>query len=137
MQRPNWEIAWRPEPAGVLRGRERVYVSLNRRGEIAFNDTAWREILRPFQVAVIFDRGRRYLGVKFPVARDRHFFPTRGYGRDRKMRIVRASAAIKQFGLGVAETLVFKDVRVIRVNDEPTLLLDLENLKRGKYFLQS
>lgn len=75
----DWEIVKERRKAG---GRApRAYVSLNKRGEIAMNAEAYRRIMRPANVTLLFDAKRRRISVKFPVARDRNFFPARPYGR--------------------------------------------------------
>jgi hypothetical protein len=105
---------------------QRVYVSLNRRGEIAMNDSAFERIGRPATVTLMYDGANRAVGVKFPVPADRHFFPVRRYGRGGKMRIVRAARALKQFGIEVERTLVFRDVTVEVFRKEPMLVLPLD-----------
>jgi hypothetical protein len=123
--RDGWEICLE-RPRGKERVRPRVYVSLNRRGEIAMNEAAFSLIGRPASVTLMYDRANRSIGVKFPVAADRHFFPARRYGRGRKMRIVRAARALKQFGIEVERTIVFCDARVEMFRKEPMLVLELD-----------
>src|SRR5476651_766561 len=90
----------------------RIHVSLNRRGEIAMNAEAFKRIGQPASVTLLYDAKTRSIGVKYPVARDLHFFPARRYGRGRRMRIVRAARMLKQFGIEVDRTLVFNNVEV-------------------------
>ena len=54
--------------------QRRIYLSLNRRGEIAMNERAFREIGQPASVTLFYDAKTRIIGVKRPVAMDRHFF---------------------------------------------------------------
>lgn len=105
---------------------QRVYVSLNRRGEIAMNDAAFERIGRPATVTLMYDAANCSIGVKFPVRADRHFFPVRRYGRGGKMRIVRAASALKQFGIEVERTRVFCDVAIEMFRKEPMLVLPLD-----------
>jgi hypothetical protein len=107
----------------------RVYVSLNRRGEIAMNAEAFKRIGQPASVTLLYDANRRTIGVKYPVAMDRHFFPARGYGRGRRMRIVRAARLLKQFGIEVERTLVFADVGTATFDEARMLVLDLDNAR--------
>lgn len=107
----------------------RIYVSLNRRGEIAMNERAFREIGRPASVTLLYDATTRTIGVKFPVAIDRHFFPARAYGRGRRMRIVRAERMLKQFGIEIERTLVFVGARSVKFQGSPMLVLPLEEVK--------
>jgi hypothetical protein len=105
---------------------ERIYVSLNRRGEIAMNDAAWGAIGRPYNVALLYDAERRRIGIKYPVTADRHFFPVRRYGREGRTLVVRAARLLKQFGMELAETLRFRRVEFKRLGKEPMLVLALD-----------
>ena len=110
-----------------LKGRaERpAYVSLNKRGEIALNDRAFAAIMRPASVTLLYDPQTHTIGVKFPVTADSNFYMARRYGRERKMRIIRANRALKQFGIRVEHTLKFHNPPVISYRNEPMLLLEL------------
>lgn len=119
-----WEIV--KERRKASKPPPRAYVSLNKRGEIAMNAEAFRQIMRPASVALLFDAERRRIGVKYPVARDRNFFPARTYGRGRRMRIVRAARLLKQFGIKIERTLIFKNVETCRLNGDPMLVLKLD-----------
>ena len=119
-----WEIAVREERT-PLKAR-RLYVSLNRRGEIVLNEAAFAAIGRPANVTLVYDAGTGSIGIKYPVAMDRHFFPVRGYGRDRKMRIVRARQMLKQFGIEVERTIVFQNVRREVYARQPMLVVQIE-----------
>ena len=121
----NWEIAIE-RPRGKGRWIRGPYVSLNRRGEIAMNARAFELIGKPASVALFYDRERRAIGVKFPVAADRNFYPVRRYGRGRKMRIVRAARMMKQFGIEIERTLAFENVPVVIYRDSPMLVLELD-----------
>jgi hypothetical protein len=122
-----WQIArgWH------LKGRaERpAYVSLNKRGEIAMNDRAFAAIMRPASVTLLYYSQENIIGVKFPVTADRHFYMARRYGRDRKMHIVRAARALKQFGISVEQTLKFYNPPLVTYRNEPMLLLELGKIK--------
>jgi hypothetical protein len=120
-----WQIARGSQRRG--RVQRPAYVSINKRGEIAMNGRAFDAIQRPWSVTLLYDPKTHTLGVKFPVARDRHFFMTCLYGRGRRMRIVRANRALKQFGIRVEATLKFYNPPVVIYRDEPMLLLELEH----------
>lgn len=122
--REDWEIT--KERPRAARPGPRVYVSLNKRGEIAMNAEAFRRIKRPANVALLYDANTRRIGVKYPVAIDRNFFPTRPYGRNRQMRIIRAARLLKQFGIEVNRTLIFKNPQTQNLNGEPMLVLNLD-----------
>lgn len=125
--RDAWNIALSRE---TKRPRDRpLYVSLNKRGEIAMNARAFAAIGSPYNVTLLYDEGKRSIGVKFPVSADGHFFPVKRYGRGRRMRIVRAARLLKQFGIAVERTLVFSPVRVETFRQEPMLVLELDTAR--------
>jgi hypothetical protein len=135
-----WEIAVRreagPERRRVLTRRERMYVSLNKRGEIVMNGRAFAEI-GTWHVTLMYrppteeDLGdhplhiRGTIAVKRPVPKDVHYFPVHEYGRGLRMRIVRAAKLLKQFGIKIEGTRVFEDIWVEMFEGEPMLMLDL------------
>ena len=123
----DWRIVkQRPEKE---RKQRRVYVSLNRRGEFAFNAEAFRLIGQPASVTLLYDAPAKRFGIKYPVARDRNFFPVRRHGRARRTLIVRAARMLKQFGIEVERTVVFENVAVERLNGDPMLVLEMEKNK--------
>ncbi|MBP9664116.1 MAG: hypothetical protein KBD94_05805 [Pyrinomonadaceae bacterium] len=93
------------------------------------NDEAWSAIRRPYNVTLLYNPREHVIGVKFPRAVDRNFFPTRGYGRDRRMRVVRAGRLLKQFGLVIDETLRFPRTQVVMIGDDPMLVLPVTSDK--------
>ena len=123
-----WAIAEQRRPKE--RAAPRVYVSLNRRGEIAMNAEAFYQIDEPANVTLMYDRKRRQIGVKFPVSKDGNFFRVRRYGRGGRMRIVRAARMLKQFGIEVENTLVFRDAATAVYRGSPMLLLPLDKAER-------
>ncbi|MGH9821006.1 MAG: hypothetical protein ACRD43_12640 [Pyrinomonadaceae bacterium] len=121
----SWQSV-RGKPQKVTR-RPRLYVSLNRRGEIAMNDAAWGEVRRPYNVALLYDAKHQRIGIKFPVRTDSRFFPVRNYGRNGRTRVVRAARLLKQFGIEVEETIVFRDPETTTYEGEPMLAVNLDD----------
>ncbi len=118
---PEWLIVeQRERRVRVRRGR---YVSINKRGEIAMNAAAWSAIRRPYNVTLLYNPTTRIIGVKFPRAVDRNFFPTRGYGRDRKIRVVRAGRLLKQCRIAIDKTMRFPNTELVMMGDDPMLVL--------------
>ena len=111
------------------RSRERsarLYVSLNKRGEIVINPAAWSWMGDIYNVTLLYDAERQLIGVKSPVALDRHFFRVKPYGRGKRQRIVRARRMIEQFGITIDETLDFRNIEMTYHNRERILILDLK-----------
>lgn len=122
----SWEVAVTRKTQFESRA-PRVYVSMNKRGEIALNAEAWRSIREPWSVTLLWDEKRRRIGVKFPVVGEKEFFPVRNYGRGGRMRVVRATRLLKQFGINVERTLIFRDVEMEIFDGVPMLILELDN----------
>ena len=87
-------------------------VTVNRRGEIYFNQAVFHAIGRPANVTLLFDPANRRLAIKFPVPLDRHFFPVRRCGRNKKTLVVHAARMLKQFNMTVPETILLWNLRV-------------------------
>ncbi|MEO6052269.1 MAG: hypothetical protein ABIP78_13195 [Pyrinomonadaceae bacterium] len=100
--RDDWQIAKKPMPK--VRPERPHYVSLNKRGEIAINRVVWNKRGETYNLILLFrlpsttasakrrhpsSGMRRAIGIKFPVAGDDHFFEVGGYGRGRRLKIVR------------------------------------------------
>jgi hypothetical protein len=83
----------------------RFRMTVNRRGEIYFNQEVFHAIGRPANVTLLFDPAGRRLAIKFPVPLDRHFHPVRRCGRGKKTLVVRAARMLKQFNMTVPETI--------------------------------
>ena len=122
--REGWQIA-DARPRAKVRAA-RVYVSLNKRGEIVMNEAAFARIRKPASVTLLYWAAERCIGVKFPVGLDRNFFLVRRYGRGRRMRIVRGGRMLKQFGMTVERTLVFENPETIEFRGVPMLVLRLD-----------
>ncbi len=102
-----------------------MYVSLNRRGEIALNAQAFKAIGSPWNVTLMYDAVTRCIAVKSPSSEQN--FPVGAYGRDKKMKVVRARKLLIQFGIKVERTLVFREIREEIHGREPMLVLDLNS----------
>lgn len=90
------------------------------------NAEAFRLIKAPANVTLLYNANTRRIGVKYPVTKDRDFFPVCHYGRDRKMRIVRAAQMLKQFNLNIDRTLIFKNIQTQTLDGAPMLVLNLD-----------
>jgi hypothetical protein len=118
-----WKITEKPDRwAGKV---AKVYVSLNGRGEIVMNRRAFESIGRPASVTLLYDEKARRIAVKYPVREDKFFFKVRHCGRGGQNLIIRAARMLRQFGLKMDATCVFKDVRTEDVRGHNALLLDL------------
>ncbi|MEQ1603817.1 MAG: hypothetical protein ABL999_03025 [Pyrinomonadaceae bacterium] len=123
-----WQIAQaRPLPRGKP---ERLYVSLNRRGEFVINPAAWRWLGETANVTLLYEEEHALIGIKYPVAVDRNFFRVRRYGRGKRQRIVRAQRMVNQFGISINRTIVFTSIQKVTYDEKPMLLLDLKTVRK-------
>ena len=90
------------------------------------NGKAFEAIGRPASVTLLYDAKTNRIGIKSPVAIDLHFFPVRRMGRGGKTLVVRAQRMLKQFRIEVPKTRMFRDVRCVRFEGSPMLLLSLD-----------
>lgn len=119
-----WEIVKQRQPAPEP--ELRVYLSLNKRGELAMNAEAFSRINSPGNVTLLYDAKRRRIGIKYPISADENFFRTRRYGRDRQMRIVSAARLLKQFGIQIDKTIICKNAETTTWGGHPMLILNLD-----------
>jgi hypothetical protein len=119
-----WEIV--KKGAGKRRSARRIYVSVNRRGEIALNAEAFRVIGSPATVALLYNAKQNVIGVKLPVSADKHFFRARRYGRGGQMRVVRGRRLLRQFEITVDKTLGYVNPERVEFRGQPMLLLPLD-----------
>lgn len=119
-----WQIA-KERPRRRPKPGPRVYVSINKRGEIAMSAEAFLRIGAPANVTLLYDETHHRIGVKYPIPLDRNFFPARRYGRGRKMRIIRAMRMLKQFGITINQTIIYKNCTTQLLDGHPMLVLNL------------
>jgi hypothetical protein len=96
-------------------------VSINKRGEIVLSRSARRLLNETNYVSLHYDPDRHCIGVKYPKLPE-HFFKLRRYGREGRMRVVRASRFFKQVGIETRETLIFRHPAL---EPGPMLVLEL------------
>jgi hypothetical protein len=107
------------------------YVSLNKRGEIVVNPAAWELMGRAVNVVLFYDEETKRIGIKGATQRDLDLkvFYARRHGRGGRLRIIRARRLLKQFGITITETLVFRD---LKVEPGPILVLELGDAEMSR-----
>jgi hypothetical protein len=102
------------------------YVSLNKRGEIVVNPAAWELMGRAVNVVLFYDEETKRIGIKGATQRDLDLkvFFARRHGRGGRLRIIRARRLLKQFGITINETIVFKD---LKTQGDYLLILNLQS----------
>lgn len=123
----NWEIGIKWDRRYV-EPRPRLYASMNRQGVIVLNAAAFDALKGSASFALLFDRKKRVIGVKYPT-KERQYFQANDYGRDGKLKAIFARKALRQFGVEVTETLSFVDPPIEDIGGEPCLLLQLDKAR--------
>jgi hypothetical protein len=124
----NWEVGikwdrqyWLPRPP-------RLYASMNKNGLIVLNAAAFDALKGSASFALLYDRKKRVIGVKYPT-KERQYFQANDYGRDGKLKAIFARKALRQFGIEVTETIGFVDPRVEDMGGVPCLMLELDKAR--------
>lgn len=89
------------------------YVSINRRGEIVLNRSALELIDGAINVILFYDAETKRIGIRSAYRADYSLkvFCARHYGRGGRSRVVRAGRFLKQYGIVITETKVFRDLK--------------------------
>ncbi|HMT08638.1 MAG TPA: hypothetical protein PKA82_11590 [Pyrinomonadaceae bacterium] len=122
--RRSWEVC---ERANVESRWTSNYVSLNRLGDIVLNRVAFKYLGEPEAVQLLYDRDSHTIGLK-PVGSDAdHAFPVRPRGNRGGYRI-RANRLMREFGISLDETLMFRNtirdrngIMILNINDTDIL----------------
>lgn len=113
------------EEGQVGRSRERLHVTLYKRGRMHFNARALEALGSPEGVALLFDRRQKIIGV-MPASPDRkHAFRLRRNSRRSTSRIINAKNFCDHYSIKPTETLAFPEAAV---NKDGILVLDLNQV---------
>ena len=117
-------VGYERRASGYQKRELAPYVSINRRTEIVINAAA-RELLNGANyVQLFYDAETKRIGIGWPKM-DGYGLKTfilRLHGRGGRSRVIRAGRFLKQFGITITETIVFRN---IKVEPGPMLVLDL------------
>ena len=102
-----------------------VYVTMNRKGEIALNKVAYKRVGEPTAFLIYFNRPNNMVALKPTAAAIKNAYPVRKQGR-RGGRVVRAFRLLTEFGLKLPDTVEFKDPEIDR---DRQLILDLRTAR--------
>ena len=105
------------------------YVSINLRGEIVVNAAAWELMERAINIFLFYDAETKHIGIKgaTPAHPGLKVFFARRHGRGGRSRVIRAGRFLKQFGITITETIVF---RGLKVEPGPTLIFSFLNARK-------
>lgn len=120
------QIEWSVVPRGdVHPSHTRIYVTMNRKGEIVLNGTAYRRIGEPPAFLLKYNKLHNLIAMHPADASERNAFPARKYGR-RNARVVRAFRLLIENDIQLHDTIVFPDAKIVLNH---IMLLDLKTAR--------
>lgn len=120
------QLDWTILPRGDIHpASSRVYVTMNPKGEIVLNSTAFQRMGAPEAFQIFFNRTNNLIALRPAYAASKNAYPARKRGR-RDARVVRAYRLLHEFGLRVPDTIEFPDAEIDR---EGQLVLDLRTAR--------
>ena len=119
-------IEWSVLPRGdVHPTHSRVYVTMNRRGEIAMNGLTYNRVGAPAAFLIMFDKTNSRIALKPTGATMKDAYPARKRGR-RNARVVRAYRLLTEFGIVLPDTIEFQNAEI---DPDGQLILDLRTAR--------
>lgn len=102
-----------------------LYVTMNRKGEIALNKVAYRRVGEPAAFLILYNRPNSMVALKPTAAAMKNAYPVRKHGR-RGGRMVRAFRLLTEFGIKLPDTVEFPDAEI---DQDGHLILDLRTAR--------
>jgi hypothetical protein len=102
-----------------------VYVTMNRKGEIALNKVAYKRIGEPNAFLILYNRPNTLIALKPAAAAIKNAYPVRKHGR-RGGRMVRAFRLLTEFGIKLPDTVEFPGAEI---DPDGQLILDLRTAR--------
>jgi len=106
-----------------LRRTLRPYASINRRGEIVLNPSVYALLGGLNYVSLHYDDATRRLAITRPARNGGRIYNVRKFGRKGRLRVIRAKRFLNHFGISIARTALFTDIK--HYPEPDTLILDL------------
>lgn len=117
---------WREVPREPARGQwAALYVTLNRKGNIVMNRTAYERLGAPAAFLLLFDAVNNRIGLKPAAASTRNAYPASPSGPSGG-RLIRAYRLLQDFGIVVPDTLQFQNPEI---DHDGILILDLRTAR--------
>ena len=117
---------WRECPRGDVLGQwSALYVTMNRKGEIALSRITYEKLGEPAAFNLLFDMVNNRIGLKPTALAARNAYPVAKQGRHGG-RVVRAYRMTQEFGIDLPETIRFHNVEI---DQDGILILDLRTAK--------
>ena len=120
------QIDWSVVPRGDVHASDtRVYVTMNRKGAIVLNGTAYRRVGEPKAFLVMYNQPNSLIALKPTAAAMKNAFPARKHGR-RNGRVIRAFRLLTEHNIKLPDTVEFRDAEV---DGDGILILDLRTAR--------
>jgi hypothetical protein len=120
------QIEWAVIPRGDFAfQQQKIYVTLNRNGEIRMNEMTWKRAGAPAAFLVMFNRTNNLIALKPTATAIKNAYPARRYGR-RNARVVRVARLLTDHQIKLPDTIEFRDAEIDR---DGQLILDLRTAR--------
>ena len=119
-------IEWSIVPRGdVHPAHTRVYVTMNRKGEIVLNGTAYRRMGEPAAFLLMYNQPNSLIALKPTAASMKNAYPVAKYDR-RNGRVIRAFRLLNDYNIKLPDTVEFRDTEI---DQDGVLILDLRTAR--------
>ena len=120
------QIDWAVIPRGDYSfQQQKLYVTLNRKGDIGMNEMTWNKTGAPAAYMVMFNRTNNLIALKPTAATMKNAYPARKKGRW-KARVIRVARLMTDHNIRLPDTIEFRDPEIDR---DGQLILDLRTAR--------
>jgi hypothetical protein len=120
------QIEWKVVPRGDVHPSDsRVYVTMNGKGEIVLNGTAYKRMGEPAAFLLMYNPPNSLIALKPTAAAMKNAYPARKHGR-RNGRVIRALRLLTDNNIKLPDTIEFKDADI---DQDGVLILDLRTAR--------
>ena len=117
---------WNEVPRGDVQPQwSGIYVTLNRKGEIAMSRRTWERLNEAKAFMLLFDPANNRIGLRPTSPQIRNAYPVMVHSR-RGAKKVRAYRLLQEYRITVPETLQFHDADI---DEDGVLILDLRTAR--------
>lgn len=120
------QIDWAIIPRGDYAfQQQKIYATLNRRGEFKLNEMTWHKTGAPAAYLVMFNTTNNLIALKPTAAAMKNAYPARKIGR-RNARVIRVARLLTDHNIKLPDTIEFRDAEIDR---DGQLILDLRTAR--------
>jgi len=120
------QIEWTVVPRGDIHPSDsRVYVTMNRKGEIVLNGTAYKRTGEPAAFLLMYNQPNSLIALKPTAEQIKDAYPARKHGR-RNGRVIRAFRLLQECKIKLPDTVEFRDAEI---DQDGVLVLDLRTAR--------